>query len=181
MAVIAVLRAAPRLLAAITVVVAVVLTTGCAEIMPTEVRQVERGKISLRPLLDPDSIAIPGTGTTEVIDVLGAPTGSEEASPPPDQRPGTVTTLRYDGLEVVVRELEKPPRAFISDLVITSRDYATELPIGVGTERDDIERVLGEPSGTEGADATYELTDRGDRCIVTYEGDRATRLTFQFG
>ena len=55
------------------VVVAVlgVLTTGCAELTPTEVRQIERGGTSLRPLLDPDSIAIPGTDSADVVEALG--------------------------------------------------------------------------------------------------------------
>lgn len=180
-----------------------ILATGCAELAPTEMRKIERGGTSLRGLLDPDSIAIPGTDSSDVVDALGEPAASEEADPPKDQRPGTVITLRYDGLEVVVRELRKPARSFISDLTITDREYVTSLPVRVGGSRDEIEEVLGEPREAEdggggsgdgddggnseaaatpstGEEVVYALNDDGDRCIVTYEGDRATRMHFTF-
>jgi hypothetical protein len=164
----------------VTLLVALVLA-GCAELTPTELDEVGNDKISLRPLLDPDAIAIPGTDSADVIAALGEPTETTSRRPPKHQRPGRVKILRYDGLEVVVRELNKPARRFISDLVITSDAYATTLPVGVGSRRADIEDVLGQPSETEGQEAVYELTDDGNRCIVAYENDRATRLTFQFG
>lgn len=178
------------------------LLTGCAELTPTELRQIDRGGTSLRPLLDPDSVAVPGTDSEDVVAVLGEPDDAEESKPPKRQRPGTVVTMRYDGLEIVVRELRKPTRAFISDMTVTSGEYVTNLPVGVGASRREIERVLGEPletrdasdetptdagseaSATEGAGAgsevVYALTDNGDRCIVTYEGGRATSLHFNF-
>jgi hypothetical protein len=160
---------------------AVLGLTGCADLTPTELNQVGDDRISLRPLLDSDSIAIPGTDSRDVVEALGEPTETTSQRPPENQRPGRVKTLRYDGLEVVVRELNKPRRRFISDLVITSDAYATVLPISVGTPRGEIEEVLGSPSETEGSEAVYKLTDDGDRCIITYEDGRATRLTFQFG
>lgn len=161
--------------------VAAVLIAGCAELLPAQARDAQvAGKTSLRPLLDPDSLAIPGTDTAEVVATIGEPTERATSQPPKRQRPGVVTTLMYDGLEVVVRELERPPRTFISSLVITSDDYATQLPIGVGSSREEIESVLGEPSESEGAEVVYTLTDSGDRCIVLYEGDVASRLTFHF-
>lgn len=199
-------RAGRRLLALLALLS--ILATGCAELTPTEMRQIERGGTSLRDLLDPDSIAIPGTDSSDVVDALGEPAASEEAVPPKGQRPGTVITLRYDGLEVVVRELRKPARSFISDLTITDREYVTSLPVRVGASRDEIEGVLGEPreaadggggdstggdggdggAASEGSEAApspgeevvYALNDDGDRCIITYEGDRATRMHFTF-
>jgi hypothetical protein len=170
-----------RTVAVVAAVVAVLGLTGCAELRPTELNDIGDDGISLRPLLDPDSIAIPGTDSDDVIETLGEPTETTSRKPPENQRPGRVKTLRYDGLEVVVRELNKPRRRFISDLVITSDAYATRLPIGIGTPRAEIEEVLGPPSETEGQEAVYKLTDDGDRCIVTYEDGRAIRLTFQFG
>jgi hypothetical protein len=177
-----------------------VLLTGCAELTPTEVRQIERDGTSVRPLLDPDSIAIPGTSSEEVVAVLGEPDDTEETRPATDQRPGTVITMRYDGAEIVVYELREPTRSFISEMTITSSEYVTRLPVGVGASRGDIEDVLGAPTapdddaeeatdaGSEaptedaaaGSDVVYALTDDGDRCIVTYDGDRATRMRFTF-
>jgi len=177
-----------------------VLLTGCAELAPTEVRRIERGGTSLRPLLDPDSLAIPGTSSGDVVAVLGEPEDTEETRPPKGQRPGTVMTLRYDGVEIVVHELRRPTREFISEMTITSDEYVTSLPIRVGASRDDVEEVLGEPTTPDqdtaeaatdaGSEATedaaagsavvYALTDDGDRCIVTYDGDRVTRMRFTF-
>jgi len=170
-----------------------VLTTGCSQLTPTEVRQIERGGTSLRPLLDPDSIAVPGTDSADIIAALGEPDETEESSPPEGQEPGTVITMRYEGLEIVVRELREPTRSFISDMTITNREYATSLPVRVGASRGDIEEVLGEPietedgvessestEGTAGTEVVYALNDDGDRCVVTYEADRASRMRFTF-
>lgn len=181
------------------------LVTGCAELTPTEVRGIERSGTSLRPLLDPDSIAIPGTNSDDVVAALGEPDDIEEDEPPQRQRPGTVVTMRYEGLEIVVRELDEPSRAFISDIIITSPEYVTGLPFRVGASRAEIEEVLGEPTATEepaassegseaseaseasessarpaGGEVVYPLSDDGDRCIVTYEDDRASRVRFTF-
>lgn len=184
-------RAGPQVLVLLALLS--VLATGCAELTPTELRQIERSGTSLRPLLDPDSLAIPGTNTDDVIEALGDPYEADESSPPQDQRPGTVITMRYEGLEIVVRELREPTREFISDITITSSEYATSLPFRVGASRGEIEEVLGEPAeardGAEssenagsptGTEVVYALTDDGDRCIVTYEGDRASRMRFTF-
>ncbi|HSJ46320.1 MAG TPA: hypothetical protein VK923_16715 [Euzebyales bacterium] len=184
-------RAGPRVLVLLALLG--VLATGCAELTATELRQIERSGTSLRPLLDPDSLAIPGTDTDDVIEALGDPYETDETSPPQDQRPGTVITMRYEGLEVVVRELREPTREFISDITITSSEYATSLPFRVGASRGEIEEVLGEPAEARddaessentgsptGTEAVYALTDDGDRCIVTYEGDRASRMRFTF-
>jgi hypothetical protein len=157
-----------------------VLLAACSELTPTEIRQLEGDRISLRPLLDPDAVAVPGTDTADVIAALGEPEQSEESTPPDDQQPGTQTTMRYDGLEIVVRELRKPKRAFISTMTITSREYAITVPVAVGSRRKDVEAVFGEPSESEGAEAAYDLTSDGDRCVVTYDGDRASRLAFTF-
>ena len=181
-----------------------ILAAGCSELTPTEVRRIERSGTSLRPLLDPDSIAIPGTDSADVIAALGEPDDSEEEEDPEEQQPGTVIIMRYEGLEIVVSELSEPPRAFISEMVITSPEYVTSLPFRVGASRAEIEEVLGEPAETEapaggseappessevptensaGATRTevvYALNDDGDRCIVTYDGDRASRLRFTF-
>lgn len=166
---------------AVALAVAVMLLSGCAGLLPADTQQVDVGsRVSLQPLLDTDAIAIPGIRATEVVDVVGEPSETVRRRPPKPERPGEVVILRYDGLEVVVRELERPPRAFISDLVLTSDDYATTLPVGVGSSRADIEDVLGEPSETEGDEAVYQLSERGDRIIVVYEGDRAARMAFQF-
>lgn len=184
-------RAGPQVLVLLALLS--VLATGCAELTPTELRQIERSGTSLRPLLDPDSLAVPGTNTDDVIEALGDPYEADESSPPQDQRPGTVITMRYEGLEIVVRELREPTREFISDITITSSEYATSLPFRVGASRGEIEEVLGEPAeardGAEssenagsptGTEVVYALTDDGDRCIVTYEGDRASRMRFTF-
>ena len=177
------------------------LLTGCAELTPTEVRQIERGGTSLRPLLDPDSIAIPGTDSEDVVAALGEPEDAAETRPADDERPGTVITMRYDGAEIVVYELREPTREFISEMTITSGEYVTSLPVRVGASRGDIEEVLGMPTEPDddtaeagaddrpeaptevppsGSDVVYALTDDGDRCIVTYDGDRATRMRFTF-
>jgi hypothetical protein len=195
--------AVPRLLTALALLG--VLATGCAELTPTEVRQIERSGTSLRPLLDPDSIAIPGTDSEDVIAALGEPNEADESRPPEGEQPGTVITMRYEGLEIIVRELREPTREFISDITITSSEYVTSLPFRVGASRGEIEEVLGEPTetqddagssastenagnsaGTEnagnsaGTEVVYALTDDGHRCIVTYDGDRASRMRFTF-
>lgn len=158
-----------------------ILTAGCADLVPASNLDVGRDQVSLRPLLDSDSVAIPGIDPADVTAALGEPTSSEVRERPDDQRAGIVTTMRYDGLEIVVHETEKPQRAFITDLVISSRTYVPSLPVTVGAERRDIERVLGEPSATEGGEVVYDLNDDGDRCVVTYNGDRAERVAFSFG
>ena len=154
---------------------------GCSQITSSSSsREFERGRTSLRPLLDVDALGIPGTGRDDIEAALGDPTAATSRRPPENQRPGTVTTMTYDGLEIVVRELRKPSRSFISDVVLTSGEYAPPLPVRVGARRSDIERVLGEPSETEGDEAVYPLTNSGDRCIVTYDGTRAARVAFQY-
>lgn len=158
-----------------------VLTAGCAELLPVSVSDLERGQVSLRPLLDSDSVAIPGVAPEDVTAALGEPASSDVRETPDDEPAGTVTTMRYDGLEIVVREIEEPKRAFITDLVISNRTYVPSLPVTVGASRSDVERLLGEPSATEGGEVVYDLTDDGDRCIVTYDGNRATQVAFQFG
>jgi hypothetical protein len=182
-------RGAGRRLIAVLAVLGV-LVAGCAELTPAELRRIERGGTSLRPLLDPDSIAIPGTDSADIIAALGEPDETEEGEPPEGQRPGTVIAMRYDGLEIVVRELSEPARAFISDMTITSDEYVTSLPVRVGASRAEIEKALGEEAETgegvessesaSGTEVVYRLNDDGDRCIVTYEGERASRMRFTF-
>ncbi len=164
----------------VTLLLATVLLAGCAELMPTSVRPVQGGQVSLRELLDPDSLAIPGLDTEDVIEALGQPNSSETREAPDDEPAGTITTMRYDGLEVVVKEIERPLRSFIPELVISSRAYVTNLPVGVGSSRADIEEALGEPARDEDGEVVYQLSDDGDRAVVTYEGDRATQITFRF-
>jgi hypothetical protein len=170
-----------RRLGAATVIAAMLLA-GCDDLAPVmEIEQpVEPGQVSLRPLLDSDSLALPGVGTGDVIETLGEPTSTETAEPPKEERPGTISTLRYQGLDVVVHELEKPRRTFISELVISSPMYLTDLDIGIGSSRAEVEQVLGAPSSTEGDETVYDLTDAGDRCTVTYDRSRATRFAFRF-
>jgi hypothetical protein len=162
-------------------VVLAVLASGCAELLPASARDVGDGQVSLRPLLDSDAVAIPGIDPAEVAAALGEPTSSEVRETTDDEPAGTVTTMQYDGLEIVVHEVEEPRRAFITDLVISTRTYVPSVPVTVGAARSDVERLLGEPSATEGRDVVYDLTDDGDRCIVTYDGDRAQQIAFQFG
>jgi hypothetical protein len=163
-------------------VVVALLLAGCEDLAPLiDIEQhVEPGQVSLRPLLDADSVAVPGIGTADVVDALGEPASTDTTEAPEDERPGTISTLRYEGLDVVVHELEEPRRTFISDLVISSPAYLTDLDVGVGASRAEVEQVLGAPSSTDGDDAVYDLTESGDRCTVTYDGDQATRFTFQF-
>lgn len=162
------------------VALCLVLAAGCGDITILDTRQVGRGQVSLRPLLDADSLAIPGLTTSNVIEALGEPESTDTRRPPKDQRPGTVTVMRYEDLEIVVHELRNPRRAFISELVVSSRRYVTNLPVGVGATRGEIDQVLGEPSEIEGDQVTYPLTDDGSQAIVTYEGRRAARLLFRF-
>jgi hypothetical protein len=166
----------------VTAVVVMMFLTGCEDLLPlVEIEPpVDPGQVSLRPLLDADSLALPGIDTAEVIDVIGEPVSTETAKPPKEERPGTVSTLHYDGLDVVVHELREPRRTFISDLVISSPAYLTELKVGVGASRADVEQAFGTPSSTEGPAAVYELSDGGDLCTVTYDGDRATEFAFHF-
>lgn len=159
---------------------AALLLAGCAELLPSSLRPVQGGQVSLRQLLDPDSLAILGLDTDDVIDALGQPDSSETRETPDGEQPGMITTMQYDGLEIVVNEIERPQRSFISELVISSDAYVTNLPVGVGASRADIEQALGEPSSAEGGEVVYALTDDGDTCVVTYEGDRATKMRFQF-
>ncbi len=186
----------------------VVLLSGCAEIMSLGRGggSVGGGRVSLAPLLDPDSVAIPGTNAARVIEVLGEPQEMEKEDAPEPQQPGRAVTLRYDGLDVVVHELYQPSRNFIADMIVTSRSYRTELGIRVGDSRGEIEEVLGEPvpqddaeaddgdgsGGDDGSEApsesegdpadrsVYELTDEGDTITVTYDGDRATELVYHY-
>lgn len=158
-----------------------VLASGCSQLVPASTLDLERGQVSLRPLLDSDSVAIPGTGTSEITAALGEPASSEVTEASDDEPAGTVTTLQYDGLEIVVHELEEPQRAFISELVLSNRTYVPSVPVMVGARRDAVEELLGEPATIEGDEVVYELTDDGDRCIVTYDGNRAEQVTFRFG
>lgn len=162
------------------VALCIVFVAGCGDISIIDTRQVGRGQVSLRPLLDTDSLAVPGVDPSNVVDALGEPESTEERRPPKDQRPGTVTVMRYEELEIVVHELRRPPRSFISNLVISSGRYVTNLPVGVGATRTEIDQVLGQPSEVEGNQATYALTDDGSQVIVTYNGTRASRMLFQF-
>lgn len=162
-------------------VATLVLLAGCGELIPLADRTVQRGDVSLRPLLDSDSLAVPGKDSSDVTGALGEPERTDSDKPPRDERPGDVITLHYDGLDVVVHELRKPRRTFISDLVISSSTYEMDLPIAVGASRDDIERALGPPASSQGDASTYQLTDAGDRCVVTYDGDRATELALHYG
>ncbi len=163
-----------------TVAVVVLLLVGCADIVPAADQPVEPGRVSLRPLLDDDSLAVPGIDTADVVDTLGEPTSTDTKKPPKKERPGTVSTLRYQGLEIVVHELEEPSRTFISDLVVSSPVYLTDLDVSVGTSRAKVEQVLGTPSSREGDEAVYDLTEAGDQCTVTYDGNRAIRFAFRF-
>jgi hypothetical protein len=166
----------------VVVVVGMMFLTGCEDLLPlVEIEPpVDEGQVSLRPLLDADSLALPGVATADVIHLLGEPASTETARPPEEERPGTVSTLHYDGLDVVVHELMEPRRRFISDLVISSPAYLTDLKLGVGASRADVEQALGTPSSMEGSAAVYELSDSGDQCTVTYDGDRVTEVTFHF-
>ncbi|CAN5921709.1 hypothetical protein BH23ACT10_BH23ACT10_14750 [soil metagenome] len=156
------------------------LTTGCTQLAQSASTDVKRGQVSLRPLLDSDALAIPGAGPDDVTAVLGEPTSSEVAEKSDDEPDGTVTTMRYDGLEVVVHEIDKPKRSFISDLVISNRAYVPSLPVTVGISRRDVEQVLGEPPETEDGDVAYDLSDDGDLCIVTYDGNKVAQVAFRF-
>lgn len=158
-----------------------VLMSGCTQLARSTSRDVKRGQVSLQPLLDSDALAIPGTGPDDVTAALGEPTSSEVAETSDEEPDGTVTTMRYDGLEIVVHEVDNPKRSFISDLVISNRTYVPTLPVTVGTTRRDVQRVLGEPSETADGDVAYDLSDDGDRCIVTYEGNRVAQVAFRYG
>jgi hypothetical protein len=181
----------------------VVLLGGCADLMSLGQGSGGGGRVSLAPLLDPDSVAIPGTNGARVIDVLGEPEQLDREDAPEDRLPGRELTLHYDGLVVVVHELYQPQRSFIADMILTSRDYRTELGIRVGDSRREIEGVLGEPlpeedeqaaagdGDTAGSEAPsesldpdersmYELTDQGDTITVTYDGNRATEIVYHY-
>ena len=162
------------------IAVCLVLAAGCGDITFIDTQRVGRGQVSLRPLLDADSLAIPGLDTSNVIAALGEPVSTRERRPPKDQRPGTVTVMRYEDLRIVVHELRRPSRGFISKLTISSGRYVTNLPFGVGATRSDVEEALGQPSSVDGDTATYPLSQDGDRCVVTYDSRRATKLVFEF-
>lgn len=184
-----------------------VLLSGCAEVLSlgSGAGPGGGGRVSLEPLLDPDSVAIPGTNAARVIEVLGEPDEMEKQDAPEPQRPGRAVTLSYDGLDVVVHELYQPSRNFIADMIVTSRSYRTALGIRVGDSRGEIEEVLGQPlraedaqsgdgdgsgddSGSEASSepaepanrSMYELTDQGDTITVTYDGDRAVELVYHY-
>lgn len=186
--------------------VLVVLLSGCAEVLSLGdgAAAGNGGRESLAPLLDPDSVAIPGTNAARVIEVLGEPEETAKQEAPKAQRPGRAVTLRYDGLDVVVHELYQPNRNFIADMIVTSRSYRTELGVRVGDTRGEVEEVLGEPlpdedaqasdgdvGDADGSEATsepaepadrsvYALTDEGDTITVTYENDRAVELIYHY-
>lgn len=188
----------------------VVLLGGCADVMALGQGSAGGGggRVSLAPLLDPDSVAIPGTNGARVIEVLGEPEQIDREDAPEERRPGRELTLHYEGLDVVVHELYQPQRSFIADMILTSRDYRTELGIRVGDSRREIEGVLGEPLpeedeqqllGDEPADggsgaasdaptepvdpearSIYALTDQGDTITVTYDGNRSTEIVYHY-
>lgn len=87
-----------------------------------------------------------------------------------DGQVDTVTTYRYDGLEIEAYEVTGGP-TFIQRIVITSGSYGTSDGLSVGEPRATLEEVLGPPVATTARAVTYEVGEEPTptRIVVTYE------------
>jgi integrase len=66
-----------------------------------------------------------------------------------------VTELIYDGLSIRVLKVSSPPyREFVYDIRVTSDIYKMLWSLKVGRPRNEVRRILGDPSRSDGLDGT---------------------------
>ena len=96
----------------------------------------------------------------------------------------TLRSLIYDGLTLMFYDVTGGA-ALLQEVAVTGPGYETNEGIGVGSTRVEVEAAFGSPVQTADGDPVYELFEgpedpTGTYVRVTYEGERATALRWQF-
>ncbi|HMB93720.1 MAG TPA: hypothetical protein VKP65_22905 [Rhodothermales bacterium] len=93
----------------------------------------------------------------------------------------TLRTLYYNGLFIRVYDVSSSDKALIQHMEVTSRDFATEEGITVGTSRAEVEQKLGQPDKKEGNTYVYNLgTEAPNQLHIPFENNKVSRLSWSF-
>lgn len=93
----------------------------------------------------------------------------------------TMRTLYYNGLFIRVYDVSSSGQSLIQHMEVTSRDFATEEGITVGTSRTEVESKMGPPDKKEGTTYVYNLgTEAPNQLHIPFENDKVSRLSWSF-
>ncbi len=139
--------------------------------------------VSLQALLDANLNTPPDMERSPVLEKLAPPLFEQRIFYPNHHIPGQIDTIRvlhYDGLELVIYEVGHSNKAFIIYLKVTLPYYETAKGLRIGKTRAEVETILGTPNATKNYTSIYDLSDAGDRLLVTYQENRVMKLEWQF-
>ena len=119
----------------------------------------------------------------ELVTKLGTPRLVETVSYPNKYEPGQtdgISTLHYDGLNVMVYEAYALSKVFIISLKVSSDAYVSPEGVRVGDRAVELERKFGRTLQVEGDERTYALGDFGNTVKARLEDGLIHELTWQF-
>jgi hypothetical protein len=74
-----------------------------------------------------------------------------------------ICELAYDGLSLRILKVNSPPyREFVYDLAVTSARYKMLWNLNVGSPRQEVRRILGDPSNPNALKDSYLVVHSGD-------------------
>ena len=139
--------------------------------------------VPLQTLIDTNLNTPPDMDSSPVLEQLAPPLFEQHIVYPNHHIRGQIDTIRvlhYDWLVLATYEVRHSDKAFIIYLKVTLPYYQTAEGLQVGKTRIEVETILGAPDGTKNHTSIYDLSDAGDKLLVTYQENRVENLEWQF-
>lgn len=93
----------------------------------------------------------------------------------------TMRTLYYNGLFIRIYDVSASNQSLIQHMEVTSRDFATDKGITVGTSRAEVENKMGPPDKREGDVYVYNLgTEAPNQLRIPFDNNKVSRLSWSF-
>lgn len=96
-----------------------------------------------------------------------------------------ITELVYDGLSLKILKVNSPPYSeFVYDLTVTSAKRKMSWDLNIGSPRQKVRRILGNPSRSDDLTDSYDVVHSGDPTgytnlvVFTYHDSRVDRIRF---
>jgi hypothetical protein len=118
-----------------------------------------------------------------IINRLGKPRSikSEKAKNPHNDSTDTIYELFYEGLYVKVYEVSLDDRSFILHIILENNKYKTKWGLNVGTAKEIIGNVLGEPDEKSDTSWTFVSAEGYPSTVKFYfERDRVRKIEWSY-